>query len=402
MQYIRYTLLALLMLLVGYFSYRTYLYFFNEVAPEINCISIAEGQCCAGDVDLTLRGSSPYKVAHMSVWLDGQLLNKDIKLQKKSFDYPITLRAQELDNGSHILNVEVIDGSRNKNKTLFQRKFSSDNLGLQATLTSTSLDHKALQGRCIHVQFQVNKPMIKATAKALSGQYPCFPKNKNALVYETFIPLECDQVAGEYPFTIDIKDGVGNKILLEDKFQVMPATFQRKILHVPGNKLKTELEFTSLQEHDLEQAIEKITKNSVQEKLWSGAFDVPILTTGTVTEFGVIRTSQDRGRTVHKALDLVAVPKSVIWAAANGIVVLKDRFTHSGNTVIIDHGYGLISMYFHLHDFADNLTVGQKVKRGNPLGRMGMTGFANGQHLHWEIRVNNVAVDPMQFAQLVG
>ena len=92
---------------------------------------------------------------------------------------------------------------------------------------------------------------------------------------------------------------------------------------------------------------------------------------------------------------------SVIWASNSGVIVLKDRFTHSGNTIVIDHGCGIVSMYFHLHDFAD-VQVGQKVKKGNPLGRMGMTGFANGQHLHWEIRVNNVAVDPMQWTQLVG
>lgn len=187
--------------------------------------------------------------------------------------------------------------------------------------------------------------------------------------------------------------------MLEDKFQVTAVPFKKKILHVQNNKLKSELEYTSLQERDLEQALEKITKDSVQEKLWSGAFDVPILMTGVSTEFGVIRTSQERGRTVHKAIDLVAEPRSVVWAAQSGTVVLKDRFTHSGNTIVLDHGHGVVSMYFHLHDFAD-IEVAQKVKKGNPLGRMGMTGFANGQHLHWEIRVNNIAVDPMQWTQI--
>lgn len=400
MQYVRYALLALIVMLVGYFSYSTYLYIFDDTQPEVSVIGLEDGQCYAGNVVCNLKGSSSYKVGKLSVWLDDKPVCKDVKINKSSFDYPLNFSAEQLENGQHQLKAEVIDATKQKNKTTLCKDFSSDQLGLQAALVSTPLDHKVQQGRCLHVQFQVNKPMISATVNALSSKYPCFAKNKNSLVFEGFVPLECDQVAQEYPFSIDIKDGVGNKVLLEDKFQVVPVTFQRKILHVPGNKLKSELEFTSLQEKDLEEALEKFSKKSIKEKLWSGPFDVPILSTGTVTDFGVIRTSQDRGRTVHKALDLVAAPKSVVWASGNGIVVLKDRFTHSGNTVVLDHGHGVLSLYFHLHDFTDNLEIGQRVKRGNPLGRMGMTGFANGQHLHWEMRVNNVAVDPMQWTQL--
>ncbi|MBP7854421.1 M23 family metallopeptidase, partial [Candidatus Babeliales bacterium] len=147
--------------------------------------------------------------------------------------------------------------------------------------------------------------------------------------------------------------------------------------------------------------LEQLSKRSPQEKMWSGLFDVPLVMKGITTDFGVIRTSQERGRKVHKALDLIADPKSVIWASANGVIVLKDRFTHSGNTVVIDHGCGVLSMYYHLHDFTD-IAVGQKVKKGHPLGRMGMTGYASGDHLHWEIRVNNIAVEPMQWTQKLG
>jgi len=92
------------------------------------------------------------------------------------------------------------------------------------------------------------------------------------------------------------------------------------------------------------------------------------------------------------------MPKSVVWAAQNGIVVMKDRFGESGNTVVVDHGWGVLSMYFHLNDFA-NITVGQKIAKGNPIGTMGKTGYAKGYHLHWEMRINNTPVDPMQWTK---
>lgn len=397
--HIRYVVMGLILFGIGYFSYRTYLYYFDTTAPQVTVVGLADNKYYAGKISGVLQGSSTYKVSHLSMWLDDNLIHQDVKINKKQFDYPISLDTQNIVDGKHTVKFEIVDGTKNKNKTVLEKVVGIDNQCLQAAITSTHQEHKVQQGRCLHVQFQTNKSTVQAVVKTLNGQYACFPKSKHSLMYEAIVPLECEQTAQEYPFSIDIKDYVGNSALLEDKFQVTAVPFKKKILHVQNNKLKSELEYTSLQERDLEQALEKITKDSVQEKLWSGAFDVPILMTGVSTEFGVIRTSQERGRTVHKAIDLVAEPRSVVWAAQSGTVVLKDRFTHSGNTIVLDHGHGVVSMYFHLHDFAD-IEVAQKVKKGNPLGRMGMTGFANGQHLHWEIRVNNIAVDPMQWTQI--
>lgn len=396
--HMRYVGFGLFFLIFGYFCWNSYVYYFNKTNPEVAIIGVDQNKSYAQDVAITVKGSSPYKVACLSIWLDGNPIQKDLKINRQSFECPVTIPLQNVADGQHTLSCHIVDGTKNANKASIDRAFCVDNLGLQAALVSTVHDHKVQQGRCLHVKVQTNKPTVSATVKALSGQYECFAKNKNGIVFETFIPIECEQVAQEYPFCIEVKDGVGNKVLLEDVFQVIAVPFKKKFLHVQNNRLQSELEYTSLQERDLEAAVEGITRNSVKEKLWTGSFDVPIMMTRITTEFGVIRTSQERGRTVHKALDLVAEPYSVIWAAHNGIVVLKDRFTHSGNTVILDHGHGVISMYYHLHDFAD-IQVGQHVKKGNPLGRMGMTGFANGQHLHWEIRVNNIAVDPMQWTQ---
>lgn len=119
---------------------------------------------------------------------------------------------------------------------------------------------------------------------------------------------------------------------------------------------------------------------------------------GISTEFGTERTTQDRGRYCHAAIDFLAPPKTVVWAAQDGVVALKDRFGHSGKTVVIDHGCGITTMYFHLDEFAP-INVGDTIKKGKPVGTIGKTGYASGYHLHWEMRINNVPIDPMEWTK---
>ena len=137
---------------------------------------------------------------------------------------------------------------------------------------------------------------------------------------------------------------------------------------------------------------------SQPEKLWRGAFCTPIDIQQVTCEFGAVRTTQEKGRYMHKALDVYNAPRSVVWAPQDGVVVLKDRYADAGNTVVIDHGYGVLSLFYHLEDFA-KVEIGQKVAKGNPIGTIGKTGYATGYHLHWEMRVNNIAVDPMQWTK---
>ncbi len=95
---------------------------------------------------------------------------------------------------------------------------------------------------------------------------------------------------------------------------------------------------------------------------------------------------------------MISAPKSVVWASQAGTVVLKERFAFNGNTIVIDHGHGILSLYCHLDDFAQ-ISVGDRIAQGNPIGTLGKTGYASGYHLHWEMRVNNIQVDPMQWTK---
>jgi murein DD-endopeptidase MepM/ murein hydrolase activator NlpD len=78
-------------------------------------------------------------------------------------------------------------------------------------------------------------------------------------------------------------------------------------------------------------------------------------------------------------------------------VVLADQLFVRGNAVVIDHGRGVLTGYWHMQ--AIKVKVGERVETGQMLGEVGTTGLSTGPHLHWEMRVNGVAVDPMQWVE---
>jgi murein DD-endopeptidase MepM/ murein hydrolase activator NlpD len=88
-----------------------------------------------------------------------------------------------------------------------------------------------------------------------------------------------------------------------------------------------------------------------------------------------------------------------IYAPAAGKVVLAEKLMVRGNAVIIDHGLGLFSGYWHQNQLV--VHVGQEVKPGDLIGFVGDTGLVTGPHLHWEIRLNGIAVEPLQWVQQV-
>jgi murein DD-endopeptidase MepM/ murein hydrolase activator NlpD len=100
-------------------------------------------------------------------------------------------------------------------------------------------------------------------------------------------------------------------------------------------------------------------------------------------------------RQVHLGIDLASVSNSPVPAGNTGVVVFAQHLGIYGKTVILDHGYGLFSMYSHLSQIA--VQVGGRVSRGDKLGRTGSTGMAGGDHLHFSILINDTFVNPVEW-----
>ena len=127
--------------------------------------------------------------------------------------------------------------------------------------------------------------------------------------------------------------------------------------------------------------------------LFKGKFILP--SNGSISGvFGSQRILNDKPRSTHKGLDIAAPEGTKIVAPSSGKVKLvqKDMF-FTGNTIIIDHGLGLISIFAHLKEI--DVILNQMVKKGERIGTIGMTGRATGPHLHWGVYLQKKPVDPM-------
>jgi murein DD-endopeptidase MepM/ murein hydrolase activator NlpD len=97
----------------------------------------------------------------------------------------------------------------------------------------------------------------------------------------------------------------------------------------------------------------------------------------------------------HNAIDISSAVGQPVRAPADGIVVKAEWANGYGNVIYISHGYGYSTRYGHLHGFA--VKPGAKVKRGDVIGYVGSTGRSTGPHLHYEVRVNNTPVNPLEY-----
>jgi len=154
------------------------------------------------------------------------------------------------------------------------------------------------------------------------------------------------------------------------------------------NLSKADLDRSARESKEVGAIYERITMDLVPDE----AFTIPIAGDTSGTNFGERRVFNGQPRSPHSGADLRASTGTPVHATNRGRVVLAKSLFFTGNTVIVDHGLGIYSLYAHLSHI--DVKHGDMVTNGQIVGRAGATGRVTAPHLHWAMRVQGARVDP--------
>lgn len=201
---------------------------------------------------------------------------------------------------------------------------------------------------------------------------------------------------------LSIKAGIHKlKIKLENKtytreFSVRNKEYQAQYLTV--KKKHVELSKENIERYQREKkVIGKALRTWREQPVVPTQFIKPV--DGPFSSpFGLRRFFNKQPRKPHSGLDIAAPEGTMIKAPADGKVINTGDYFFNGNTVFIDHGQGLITMFCHMNSI--DVKEGATVKQGDVIGTVGMTGRVTGPHLHWSVSLNNTRVEPKLFLSL--
>ncbi len=206
--------------------------------------------------------------------------------------------------------------------------------------------------------------------------------------WRAIVGLPLDLIAGEHTITTTDAQGASQEL----SFVVQAKEYQAQHLTL-RNKRQVNPNAKDMQRIRKDQAVmvNAFTTWSPRENI-NLLFDLPVQ--GRLSSpFGLRRFFNNEARQPHSGLDIAAPQGAPILAPADGIILETGNYFFNGNTIFIDHGQGLISMYNHLNKI--HVHPGQQVLRGGKIGEVGRTGRVTGPHLHWAISLNNSRVDPL-------
>ncbi|MBI3286983.1 MAG: M23 family metallopeptidase, partial [Chloroflexi bacterium] len=201
-------------------------------------------------------------------------------------------------------------------------------------------------------------------------------------------------VPGPHVWTILANAADGRSVEVQGQVSVVASDFPIQYINLPPDR--GGLLDPTLVEAEW-QRVKAIFEQIFPSPLWEGSFNLPVK--GELTSLFGTQRSYNGGpiSSYHLGTDYAAGEGEPVWAANSGRVVLAESLRVRGNTIIIDHGLGVYSAYFHLSRI--DVQAGQMVAKGDPIGAVGSTGLATGPHLHWEMRIAGVGVDPTEWTE---
>ena len=324
----------------------------------------------------------------------------------------------QLADGSATLQIQVRDHSLVRgNSAATEKSFSVDTSPPQLEVLSGQ--HYINQGGSECVVYRVSDDVTVSGVQVGSTFFPGYPVDPaNPKLRFALFALKYD-LPPDTQIQVVARDAAGNEVLagfwkkvfekkfrsrdipLEDAFvqKVVPEILSHSSsVKKQDDLVKTFVEVNSKLRQENHAAIAKLAQSSPGKFLWDGAF-LQLSNSKVESFFADRRTYVYQGKPVdqqdHVGFDLSVVMHYPIEAGNDGKVVLAEYFGIYGNTVIIDHGAGLLSLYGHMSSI--DVKVGDMVKKKQPLGKSGDTGLAGGDHLHFGLFLHGIPVNPTEW-----
>lgn len=264
---------------------------------------------------------------------------------------------------------------------------------LPASLTSLEIAPLLLsEGRTGRIQLVTQSPSI-VTITFLNQNVPLaiYP---DGITQIAFIAIPVWTEINVYPLTINVAPVSGGQDMVNLNLQVISGGFGSQYITLPDDRLGL---LNPVVEDAEMNILRTVSSQFTSDRFFDGPLGLPAAAAMN-SPFGTNRSYNgsafDR---YHTGADFAGAPGSIVYSAAAGQIVLADTLNVRGVTVMIDHGWGVYTNYAHLSD--RYVSIGDFVQAGQPIGTVGSSGRATGAHLHWELWVNGVPVDPMQWVR---
>jgi murein DD-endopeptidase MepM/ murein hydrolase activator NlpD len=350
--------------------------------------------------------------------------DKQITLLDQTYATPVrdavekfTLEPAGLRDGSFGLTVTATDRSL--------ANFGAGNTArLEKTLTLdttpprveiTSLAHNVRQGGVGAVSFQVNEEAESAGVVVGQEFFPAH-KQENGKYFGLYVfPYDMDPK--NFVPKVKVTDKAGNTAIASFRYQAIPRKFRQDKINISDNFLESKmpqyydiitdtrdnLQIYLRVNNDLRKQnsvfLHELAQKSAPTMLWDKKAFLRLPNAAPRAGFGDHRTYYYQGKEIdqqtHMGVDLASLEGAPVPAANTGKVVYAGFLGIYGETVIIDHGLGLQTLYAHLRQI--DVKVGQDIKKGEILGKTGVSGLAGGDHLHFGVLVDGEETSPIEW-----
>jgi murein DD-endopeptidase MepM/ murein hydrolase activator NlpD len=255
---------------------------------------------------------------------------------------------------------------------------------------------KPSQGSVVLVEVRSASPLADLKAEWLGQPLHFWRESNRQNIHRALLGVDLERPAGAFPLALTTQLESGERLTCGALVSVQAVRFGVEKLHVGRQFVEPSPEDAERAKRET-QRLRELFAGATPKRLWHGRFRLPVDGVQAAGNFGRRRFLNGQPRSPHSGVDFPAPAGTLVHATQRGRVALAEELFFSGNTVVIDHGLGLYTLYGHLESIA--VGVGDTVEAGDPLGRVGATGRVTSAHLHWAVHVNEARVDPLELVK---